>query len=317
MYCYVPIKNFSTIVHIARWRALPLPATRPINTKTTIIITLMKTYRIITIAFALWSSVSALAQAPEIKRTDRLLTAPGLPRYSKGKDMSTRFVESFRYEGNEEAKRWWTGYYEPTVGGAKTAEKVRKKRERRYDLYEKKWDEITAQLPRHSHLFIARPSFSAPYGFSYSYKDTALVSIAQHRDGSKKHKKVTMTTHKMKVDEAIYDSIQCLHKLAVYTSVQFDPDYRTLDGTQYHFVWHTFSGDKYAISSDNGSPTCKRLTSTFNKICEAINTDNYELLYAQMPTIHELLAYYRLLLLPDVPIDSWDLDASSRKREKE
>ena len=85
----------------------------------------MKTYRIITIAFALWSSVSALAQAPEIKRTDRLLTAPGLPRYSKGKDMSTRFVESFRYEGNEEAKRWWTGYYEPTVGGAKTARSIR------------------------------------------------------------------------------------------------------------------------------------------------------------------------------------------------
>ncbi|MBO4673601.1 MAG: hypothetical protein J5616_04555 [Bacteroidaceae bacterium] len=260
-------------------------------------------------------ATSTFAQPREIKRTDRLLTAPGLPRYSKGKDMSTRFVESFRYGGNEEAKRWWTGYYEPTVGGAKTAEKARKKRERIYGPYEKKWDRKTTLHPRYGHMFLAKPSFSPPYGFSYNNEDTALVSLTQHWDGSKKHKKVTMTTHKMKVDEAIYDSIQCLHKLAVYTSAQFDADYTTLDGTRYHFIWTSFDGDKYAISSDNGSRTCKQLQSTFNKIYEAINTDDHELIQSLMPTIHELLAHYRTLLLPDIPIDDWDLDASARKRK--
>ena len=268
------------------------------------------------IILLMFIATSTFAQTPGIKRTDRLLTASGLPRYRKGRDQTVPFIEAFRYEGNGEAKRWWTDYYAPTIGGAKTAEKIRKKKEKLYVPYEKKLDKMTAQLPRHFHLFIARPSFSAPYGFSYSYKDTALVYLAQHWDGSKKHKKMTMTTHKMKVDEAIYDSIQCLHKLAVYTSAQFDPDYTTLDGTQYHFVWSTFAGDKYAISSDNGSSTCKQLQSTFNKICEAINTDNHELLYALMPTIHELLAHYRTLLLPDVPIDDWDLDATQRKKNK-
>jgi len=274
----------------------------------------MNTYRIITIAFVLWSSVSALAQTSEIKRTDRLLTASGLPRYSKGENMNTRFVESFRYAGDEEARRWWTDYYKPTIHYSNT-EKGRKKRDKINDAYNKKWDEMTQQLPRYYDLFIARPSFSPPYGFSYSNKDTALVYMEQKWNvGKKKDKKITMTTHKMKVDVAVYDSIQCLHKLAVYTSAQFDPDYTTLDGTSYHFIWGTFSGDKYAISSDNGSRTCKRLLKTFNDICLAVRNNDYEGLYAHIPTVHELLAYYRTLLLPDVPIDEWDLDASVRGR---
>ena len=71
-------------------------------------------------------ATSTFAQPLEIMRTDRLLTASGLPRYWKGKDTNTPFIEAFRYGGNEEAKRWWTGYYEPTVSGAKTSEKARK-----------------------------------------------------------------------------------------------------------------------------------------------------------------------------------------------
>ena len=261
-------------------------------------------------------ATSTFAQPREIKRTDRLLAASGLPRYWRGKDANTPFIESFRYEENKEAKRWWTGYYQPTTHYSNT-EKGRKKRNKINDAYNKKWDEMTDLLLRHNHLFIARPSFSAPYGFSYCHKDTALVFIEQKWNvGKKKVKKVTMHSHKMKVDEAIYDSIQCLHKLAVYTSAQFDADYTMLDGTRYHFIWHVFDGDKYAISSDNGSGTCKQLQSTFNKICEAINTDNHELLYALMPTVHELLAHYRTLLLPDVPIDDWDLDATQRKKNK-
>ena len=258
---------------------------------------------------------STFAQPHEIKRTDRLLTASGLPRYRKGKEINTPFIEAFRYGMDKEAKRWWTGYYEPNVSGAKTAEKARKKREKAYNAYEEKRDKMTDKYPCYRHLFIARPSFAPSFGFSYSPKDTALVYLEQRWDGSKKKgKKVTFHTHKMKVSEAIYDSIQSLHKLAVYTSAQFDPDYTTLDGTSYHFVWSTFSGDKYARSSDNGSRTCKQLQKTFENICLALRTDNHDQLQSLMPTVHEFLAHYRTLLLPDVPIDDWDLDAAVRKR---
>ena len=260
-------------------------------------------------------ATSTFAQTPEIKRTDRLLTASGLPRYRKGKEINTPFIEAFRYGMDKEAKRWWTGYYEPNVSGAKTAEKARKKREKAYNAYEEKRDKMTDKYPCYRHLFIARPSFAPSFGFSYSPKDTALVYLEQRWDGNKKKgKKVTFHTHKMKVSEAIYDSIQSLHKLAVYTSAQFDPDYTTLDGTSYHFVWSTFSGDKYARSSDNGSRTCKQLQKTFENICLALRTDNHDQLQSLMPTVHEFLAHYRTLLLPDVPIDDWDLDAAVRKR---
>ena len=260
-------------------------------------------------------ATSTFAQTPEIKRTDRLLTASGLPRYRKGKEINTPFIEAFRYGMDKEAKRWWTGYYEPNVSGAKTAKKARKKREKAYNAYEEKRDKMTDKYPCYRHLFIARPSFAPSFGFSYSPKDTALVYLEQRWDGSKKKgKKVTFHTHKMKVSEAIYDSIQSLHKLAVYTSAQFDPDYTTLDGTSYHFVWSTFSGDKYARSSDNGSRTCKQLQKTFENICLALRTDNHDQLQSLMPTVHEFLAHYRTLLLPDVPIDDWDLDAAVRKR---
>ncbi len=262
--------------------------------------------------------ISTFAQPLKIMRTDRLLTASGLPHYRKGKDINTPFIEAFRYGMSQEAKRWRTGYYEPNIPYVST-EKGRKKREEAYDAYEKKRDKMEEQLPCYGHLFLARPSFTPPYGFSYSPKDTAFVYLEQQWNGSKKrkNKKVTLYAHKMKVSEAIYDSIQSLHKLAVYTSVQFDPDYTMLDGTRYHFIWSSFPGDKYAISSDNGSPTCKQLQKTFENICVALRTDNSDQLQSLMPTVHELLAHYRTLLLPDVPIDDWDLDATARHRKKQ
>ena len=269
--------------------------------------------RTLTLMLLTLFATSTFAQPPTIKRTDRLLAASGFPRYRKGRDFNVPFIETFKYGGDKEAKRWWTGYYEPTIS-AKKQEKLRKKREKIYDAYEKKRNQMRVLHPRYEHLFLAKPSFSPPYGFSYSSQDTALVYLEQRWDGNKKKgRKVTFHTHKMKVTEATYDSIQSLHKLAVYTSAQFDPDYTTLDGTSYHFIWGTTSGDKYARSSDNGSSTCKQLQSTFNNICTALRTDDYNLLNSLMPTVHELLAHYRTLLMPDVPIDDWDLDATIRK----
>ena len=252
-------------------------------------------------------ATSTFAQPHEIMRTDRLLTASGLPHYRKGKEINAPFIEAFRYGMNQEAKRWWTGYYEPNVSGAKTAEKARKKREKAYNAYDEKRDKMTDELPCYRHLFIARPSFAPPFGFSYSPKDTALVYLEQRWDGSKKKgKKVTFHAHKMKVPEAVYDSIQCLHKLAVYTSAYFDPQSIVLDGTSLHFVWSRYAGDRYAVSPDNGFYFSKPLGRTFCSICTALKADDHDLLLSLMPTVHELLVHYRTLLLPDVPIDDWD-----------
>ena len=110
--------------------------------------------------------ISTFAQPLKIMRTDRLLTASGLPHYRKGKDINTPFIEAFRYGMSQEAKRWWTGYYEPNIPYVST-EKGRKKREEAYDAYEKKRDKMEEQLPCYGHLFLARPSFTPPYGFSY------------------------------------------------------------------------------------------------------------------------------------------------------
>lgn len=70
---------------------------------------------------------STFAQPLKIMRTDRLLTASGLPHYRKGKDINTPFIEAFRYGMSQEAKRWRTGYYEPNIPYVST-EKGRKKK---------------------------------------------------------------------------------------------------------------------------------------------------------------------------------------------
>ncbi|MBR1666663.1 MAG: hypothetical protein IJ693_00135 [Bacteroidaceae bacterium] len=262
---------------------------------------------------------STFAQTHETKRTDRLLAASGLPRYRNGKDTNTPFIESFRYEENKEAKRWWTGFYEPkrprNYWKWENTNRKKIRYNKKLDAYIKKRDKMTAQLPRHGHIFLAKPSFSPSYGFSYSDEDTALVYLEHQWNGNKKHKKVTFNSHKMKVDVAIYDSIQCLHKLAVYTSAYFDPQSIVLDGTSLHFVWSSFKGDKYAVSPDNGFYDSKPLGKTFESICKAIKTDDHELLQSLMPTVQKLLAHYRTLLPPDVPIDDWDLDATARHRQ--
>ena len=71
-------------------------------------------------------AISTFAQPLKIMRTDRLLTASGLPHYRKGKDINTPFIEAFRYGMSQEAKRWRTGYYEPNIPYVST-EKGRKK----------------------------------------------------------------------------------------------------------------------------------------------------------------------------------------------
>ena len=271
--------------------------------------------------FILWLtivSMVALAQnnAPfTYKRTSRLLATTALP-HQRTQDYRLRFIERFTYEGNEEAKRWYTNYYRPRNLGANTL-KQREKKLKILEAYEEIRDKMLAQLPLHRHLFLADPSFNPPYGFSYEDHDgtTSLVYLEQNLKYAKGKDKIKITSRKMPVDEAVYDSIQRLHMLAVYTAIYMDTDHTRLDGTSLHFIWRDYFGDKYATDHDSENTTAKTLGKTFLAICDALAKNDRDALYALMPTVHELLAHYRTLVLPDMTLDEWELDETQRKRK--
>lgn len=271
---------------------------------------------IITMLFALIAT-HAVGQHNMHVKTDRLFIRPTLD-YSLGSDRTQDLIETFRYEGGIEAKRWWTGYYEPrrhyyNNKHSKKQQKELKAYKTKMDAYDKKWEEMTAVLPSHRIMFLVRPTFTPSYGFTYDIKDTALVYL-ECDQMSPSLGTTKVATISMKVDEAIYDSIQTLHMLAVYTAANMDPDWVQLDGERYHFIWRDWLGDRYAQSHDNESRTCGRLQELFCDICKAVKSLNQERLHGIMPTVHQLLAYYRTLLLPDVPIDGWYLDKRKRNR---
>ena len=141
----------------------------------------------------------------------------------------------------------------------------------------------------------------------------------------------------MKVDVALYDSIQMLHMLANYTAVpmdqrpfdrlvhfvkpQKDPNAlhsglfpNELEFTYLHFVWGDPTGDKYAKTHNCESETAKILKRTFLHICWAVYNNRPDLLETLEDTIHLLQIQYRRLLLPDVNIDGISLDKSRRRQ---
>lgn len=281
----------------------------------------MKSYSII----FLLSLIATYAMGQPQPKTDRLFVSP-TQKYRKGVNQFQEIIEAFQYEGSLEAKRWWTGYYEPSSftphvkkkkgeeARAKAREKAQEKAKAKLEAYEKKEEDMKKVYPCHNHLFLVNPSFNAPYGFSYDVQDTVLVYLRMAKRAPTMEK-TRITATKMKVDVAVYDSIQMLHMLAVYTAVPMDPAFTQLDGERYHFIWRDWLGDRYARSHDSETPTGKMLQGTFRLICEAVGNNDSKRLQALMPTVHELLAHYRTLLLPDVIVDGWELDAVSRTKK--
>ena len=268
----------------------------------------MKRTTILILLFTLIASNSA----GQVK-TDRFFVSP-TQSYHRGEDYFHYLVESFQYEGSLEGKRWWTDYYAPRYRYT-TNKRKQAKAEKEKEAYDKKQEEMKKVYPYHRILFFVNPSCNAPYGFSYSPQDTALVYLRIKKMAPTMEKTVVTAT-KMKVDVAVYDSIQTLHMLTVYTAVPMDPTFTQLDGERYHFVWGDWLGNRYAQSHDSETSTGKKLQGTFRDICISISNNDCERLSALMPTVHELLAHYRTLLLPDVPVDGWELDMYRRKTKK-
>ena len=271
----------------------------------------------------------ATAQTNEKKLTDRL-EANSMLNYRRGAAYILNSIETFRYEGNLEAKEWLTNAHEPVFPEKAATEEEQKERGRiRNAYYEQLW-KMQETCPKHEYLFMVLPPNDGPIALTYDVKDTALVLLKCYdvHPNYPTLGKSKVSSYKMKVDVAAYDSIQRLHLMAVYTAAHMDPtpntslidtyikrdpnmpipvmpsffDHRTMN---FYFVWGHFMGDLYARSHNNESPTAKKLIETFYGICVSVAHQDRAELRSLMPTVNELLTHYRSLLLPDVLVDEW------------
>lgn len=112
----------------------------------------MKRFSTIIILLVLIAT-STSAQPREIKRTDRLLAASGIPR---GDNKTINFIEAFQYEGNMEAKRWRTNYYTPkrprNYWKLKDSDRKKVRYKKKFDKYLQEMDAMLDKLPRNWHL---------------------------------------------------------------------------------------------------------------------------------------------------------------------
>ena len=272
----------------------------------------------------------ATAQTNESKTTDRLEAAATL-NYRDGAEYIKDMIETFRYEGFLEGKRWYTDYYMPKFPSAYKNEKAQEIRSKYVGEYYDKRSEMLDVYSEHDHLFMVRSNVDGPIALTYDKQDTALVLLKCY-DMMPELGKSQVKKIKTKVDVAVYDSIQRLHLLAAYTAVPMDPtpsnklihtvlkadaplyvmpsQFR-FETMNFHFLWGHYTGDIYARSHTCMSLTAKKLIETFFEICRCVSQQNGEEIRKFMPTVSDLLSQYRKLLLPDVIVDEWT-DAKSR-----
>ncbi|MBO4673600.1 MAG: hypothetical protein J5616_04550 [Bacteroidaceae bacterium] len=264
----------------------------------------------------------ATAQSNESKKTDRLEAfSPRSTRY--GYNYVKECIETFRYEGDLEGKKWLTGFYDPGVPKGIPQEE---RDSIRNAYYEELWAKQDS-LPEHDKMFIVRAAEEGPIALTYNEKDTTLVLLKCDEEwpilGQNK-----VRSFKMKVGVAEYDSIQRLHMLAAYTAVPMDPTPSnklidvvivrspnnpfpvmpgpfSFDTMHFYFVWGDSMRDLCAQSHTCLSPTAQKLIKTFYDICRTVCHQEHEELHSLMPAVHELLAHYPTLLLPDIIYDEW------------
>lgn len=267
-------------------------------------------------------AISATAQT-----TDRLSASSVLHYSSRGAESDKDLIEIFRYEAQLEGKRWNMNYFDDRgYYGAKNEEER--------DAYMKKETAMLEKYPAdHRKLIIIQMPAESPFALTYDVQDTSLV-VLKSNDEKLVWDKTKIKVAKMKVDVALYDSIQMLHMLANYTAVPMDqrPESRLvhtvkpnkdpnalysgfpndLEFTHLHFVWGDYTGDKYAKTHNCESEMAKILKRTFIHICWAVYNNRPDLLDTLEDTIHLLQIQYRRLLLPDVNIDGISLDKFRR-----
>ena len=290
-------------------------------------------YKLIIISIVLSWNYCCLQAQPH---TSRLQTYA--EPFNTEKDIYMRKVEkAFKYEGNMEAIKWYSTDHlkkyrklkskasklnyqaylieKDSLGNRSKAKRLHTKAEKNRNLanqlfarYVKKGDWIFNHTPHHYMVFIAHPSFSTEYGLSIQTYNTKSVkryylerlesdiNIYYNIDECPKFK-----VQVMEVEKAVSDSIRMLACLAVYTAAYMNPIHTKLDGTGYTFMFES----KIAVTHDSGGLRQRDLESVFERICEAIKTNDYNQLQSLLPTVNSLLAEYRSLTLPGQIIDIW------------
>ena len=269
--------------------------------------------KMITIILLTLIATHAMGQVDYNKKTDRFCLNSTL-RYRNGKEINKDIIEMFKYAGNQEGKRWWTGYYVPKQefpdkdASEEVKKAMREKWHKEIDKYTDKEEEMQKIYPRYKHLFISAPSFNPPHALSYDARDTSLVVLSPGKEAASPNNiemgKNVIRTMKMRVDKETYNAIQTLHMLAIYTAVPMDAISNQLDGTLYYITWSDWRGD-FLVMSPSGaeSATAKRVLHVFNDIAYAVGDHDLKGLQELMPTVNELIAHYRTLLHPDVIVD--------------
>ena len=187
--------------------------------------------KMITIILLTLIATHAMGQVDYNKKTDRFCLNSTL-RYRNGKEINKDIIEMFKYAGNQEGKRWWTGYYVPKQefpdkdASEEVKKAMREKRHQDIDEYMEKEEEMQKIYPRYKHLFISAPSFNPPHALSYDARDTSLVVLSPGKEAASPNNiemgKNVIRTMKMRVDKETYNTIQTLHMLAIYTAVPMD-----------------------------------------------------------------------------------------------
>lgn len=203
---------------------------------------------------------------------------------------------------------------------AKGEDEFDKKLSKQYDRYReryyKKRDKLIERIyegdsmyERYTLLYFVDPSFDPPYALAYRkwIKDESedmtneswnceLIAMKSniifHYDHTTKPE---MTSIHMKVDDVLLDSIRTLTRLVHYTALNMGESILVLDGTRV-FIFNNFRQMRFTQDSDDHA---RLLARTFGQLYKCVEEHDEEGLEALRPTINDLIAYYRTLILPD------------------
>lgn len=251
----------------------------------------------------------------------------------------------FFCEGNAKAEKWYAkervklrkklnrirnkhnGQYKKYARKAEGTEDEQawKKLQKLTDKYDKKKNKINDRIHKgdsthvlYSMLYFIDPSFDPPEALLYKadrvWKDNgedgrkwvcrnselvAMKSNVNFFYDRIENRKIT-SSH-MKVDDELMDSILSLVSIVRYTSLNMDEHLILIDGSRAYLFYY---GSRVRCSQDADGHQAL-LFRTFGRIMKCVEEHDEAGLESLRPTINDLIAYYRTLILPDQYVSNW------------
>jgi len=251
----------------------------------------------------------------------------------------SRKYNFFLCEGNEKAEKWYAkervklrkklnkagnqynSQYKKYAQKAEGTEdeQARKRLHKLTDKYDKKEEKIKNRIHKgdstyvlYTMLYFIDPSFDPPEallyradeervdngdsGIKWVSRNSELVAMKSNINffyDRVEDRKIT-STH-MKVDDELMDSIKSLVSIVHYTSLNMDEKLILIDGSRAYLFYY---GRRMRFSQDADDHQVL-LFRTFAKIMKCVEEHDEAGLESLRPTINDLIAYYRTLILPD------------------